>query len=122
MLSHLAYLSNRSYVFHDIMFGDEWESGVWHPLNTFISGPTAGGPFPPSSSPSPRAISLDYWYKICPPERRTLLDVDTINGELQFPDEPDGVMVLERWAEKLNAMPENCIEVSYMSKHIIDFQ
>ncbi|KAF8514994.1 hypothetical protein JB92DRAFT_2916654 [Gautieria morchelliformis] len=121
VLSHLAYLSNRSYVFHDVMFGEQWEGGVWHPLNTFISGPTAGGPFPPFANSSPRAVSIEYWLKICPSKRRTLLDVDAVNRELDFPDEPDGVMVLERWADKLKAMPETCVEISYMSKHIIDF-
>jgi hypothetical protein len=103
------------------MFGEEWESGVWHPLNTFISGPTAGGPFPPSARSSPRAISKDYWNNICPYERRVLLDVDTINRELNFPNNPDGLVMLQRWAEKLTAMSEPCVEILYTSKHIIDF-
>jgi hypothetical protein len=103
------------------MFGEQWEGGVWHPLNTFLSGPTAGGPFPPSASSSPRAVSIEYWSKICPSERRIVLDVDAVNRELDFPQDPDGVLVLERWAEKLKAIPESCIEIPYTSKHIIDF-
>lgn len=104
------------------MFGAEWETAVWYPLNTFISGPTAGGPFPSSSRQSPRAVSKDYWTKICPEERRIVLDVDTVNRELSLPDDPDGILVLERWAEKLTAMAETCVEISYLSKHIIEYQ
>ncbi|KAF8590672.1 hypothetical protein K439DRAFT_1329053 [Ramaria rubella] len=121
VLSHLAYLSNRSYVFHDIMFGDEWEDGIWYPLNTFISGPTAGGPFPLSAASSPRAISVDYWRQICPKERRNVLEVDAINKELDSLGQVDGALLLERWAEKLRAIPDTCVEISYMSEHIIDF-
>ena len=104
------------------MFNETWEDGVWFPLNTFISGPTAGGPFPPSANSAPRAISHAYWLKICPGASRTVLDVETVNRELGIPDDSDGEFVLERWADKLKRMPDSCVEISYKSKHIIDYQ
>ncbi|KIJ56441.1 hypothetical protein M422DRAFT_150501 [Sphaerobolus stellatus SS14] len=123
MLSHLSFLANRSYVFNDVMFGEHWDSGVWHPLNTFISGPTAGGPLPPAleAFSIPRAIRRDIWEKHCPLERRIILNVHDVNEELGLHKNSEGREILERWAEKLREMPDECVELGPHEKHIFDF-
>lgn len=121
MLSHLAYQSKRAYVFQDVMFGDTWDASPWYPLNTFISGPTAGGSFPRGMM-APKAISTQSWEKICPRDKRTFLDVTTVNEELGLEDDrPNGPLILERWGQKLLNMTDGCVEITFNSKHIIDF-
>jgi len=124
MLSHLAYLSNRSYVFHDVMFGNDYDTGVWNPLNTYISGPTAGGPFPPSLEAlnTPRAIRRDIWKKHCPDGKRKFLDVKTVNKQLGIDEETEGIVILEKWAEMLRDMKEECVEVNSDSAQLFDFE
>jgi len=122
VLSHLSYLSNRSYVFHDLMFNETWEDGVWFPLNTFISGPTAGGPFPHSASSAPRAISHDYWSKFVPMAAAQSWTSRLSTGSSASQTSLTAYSCWKRWADKLKRMPDSCIEIAYDSKHIIDYQ
>lgn len=123
LLSHLAFLSNRSYVFNDVMFGPDWDKGKWYPLNTFISGPTAGGQIPSflDAVSAPRSISRDFWQKACPIEKRTVLSVAQVNNELGITDSSTGIDILEKWARKLRDMQQECVEVESTSSHIFDF-
>ncbi|GJJ13481.1 hypothetical protein Clacol_007735 [Clathrus columnatus] len=106
MLSHLAYISKRAYVFQDVMFGDTWGINPWYPLNTFISGPTAGGPFPRGIM-APRSISAESWERHCPIKERTLLNVSVVNEELGIVhDVTEGLSVLKKWGEKLLTMTD----------------
>lgn len=103
------------------MFGDTWGANPWYPLNTFISGPTAGGPFPRGIM-APRAISSDSWEDRCPYKKRKFLNVTEINIELSVEgNRSNGTLILERWGRKLLELPDPCVEITYDSKHIIDF-
>ncbi|KAJ7083431.1 hypothetical protein C8R44DRAFT_894480 [Mycena epipterygia] len=77
--THLAYLSRRGYVFADYVTGahppfpDKLPNGVRHmlhiPMNALTSGPTGGGELGPNADPvAPRAVSLEWWDGVCPPE------------------------------------------------------
>ncbi|GJJ11790.1 hypothetical protein Clacol_006028 [Clathrus columnatus] len=125
LLSHLAFLSNRAYVFKDVTFDHNWEQAKWNPLNTFISGPTAGGSFGPLLEPArlPRAVRTDFWDKVCSPEKnnRVLLQVKEVNVELGLKGHLEGVDIMEKWAKKLREMPEQCVEIAAGSPHIFDF-
>lgn len=108
-MSHLAYSSNRSFVFEDYT----WSHTIFPytiydfalrpasiPLNAFISGPSAGGP-----TRAPQSVSVEYWEKVCPPSRRV-----RINSS-DAPSLVDGDEVLDWWVAKISSTPANCIEV-----------
>lgn len=135
LLSHLAFLSNRAYVFNDITFDHNWGASEWNPLNTFISGPTAGGSFPPllASARIPRAVHVSFYQTVCSEEvvdsddkssqkqRFAKLQSQEVNAELGITDQDEGIVILEKWAKKLREMPEQCIEIVGGSPHIFDF-
>ncbi|GJJ13533.1 hypothetical protein Clacol_007787 [Clathrus columnatus] len=119
ILSHLAYLANRAYVFQDVMFGDTYRGNPWYPLNTFISGPTAGGPFPRGIM-APRAVSVESWEEKCPYYERTFLNVTAVNRELGIVNGvTNGVSILERWAGELLTISDSCVEITWDSKHMM---
>lgn len=127
LLSHLAFLSNRAYVFNDITFDHDWGNGQWNSLNTFISGPTAGGQFPQvlATARTPRAVHVSFYQTVCPENDENghyaKLQGDEVKVELNITDGEEGVDIMEKWAKKLREMPERCVEVAGGSPHIFDF-
>jgi hypothetical protein len=124
---HLALLANRAYVFTETTFTqntDYTNHADWHPLNTFINGPTAGGPLPPvlAAAGAPRAVTREFFDKVCPPERRTVIKVEDIHAKYGMSVwETDGFPTLENWAKELHDMPEKCVEVDPHGSHVFDF-
>ncbi|KIO23715.1 hypothetical protein M407DRAFT_107536 [Tulasnella calospora MUT 4182] len=129
LLSHISYLSQRSYVFQPytwdaktkanaVLDGRSWRSSRI-PLNVFISGPTAGGAFA-KGDPTPRAVNVGWWEKVCPPEKRTVLDVRKEHALWKVDSKTEGKYILENWAEKLKAMQDLCVEVT--GPTILDFE
>lgn len=109
MMSHLAYLANRSYVFEEYTWSHTplpWTIYDFAlrpariPLNAFISGPSAGGPMA-----QPRAVSAEFYETICPKEKRV-----TISSKDAPADEP-GDKLLDWWVKRLAETPEGCVDV-----------
>ncbi|EJD06309.1 uncharacterized protein FOMMEDRAFT_16926 [Fomitiporia mediterranea MF3/22] len=109
LMSHLAYLSNRSFVFEDYT----WSKSLFPytiydfalrpsriPLNAFISGPSAGGPMH-----APRAVSAEYWETVCPPSKRVRI------SSAEAPNLEEGGDLLSWWVERLKTTPDGCVEV-----------
>lgn len=129
LLSHISYLSQRSYVFQPytwdaktkanaVLDGRSWRSSRI-PLNVFISGPTAGGSFAKGDE-TPRAVNVGWWEKVCPPGRRTVLDVRKEHALWKVDGQTEGKVILERWAERLKDMQDLCVEVT--GPTILDFE
>ncbi|KAK7060401.1 hypothetical protein VNI00_001166 [Paramarasmius palmivorus] len=114
--AHLAYESNRAYVFQDYIWKREyypwstWKIGgifPHTPLNAIISGPTAGGSWEPGDS-APRSIS-DKWFDIvCPKSERRIINTRDVKPAIQW---ADGITIFETWKKLLLEAPERCIEV-----------
>ncbi|KAF7342454.1 SH3 and PX-domain-containing 3 [Mycena venus] len=122
--THLAWLSERAYVFPGYIprdhppFPDTLEDGTRHmlhvPMNAFVSGPTGGGPLsadPDGDDLMRRAISEEWWGVVCPAsEVRVLKLYDTLN-ELDLNGSSDGEEMMAKWAEKLLKMEEPCVSI-----------
>ncbi|KAG8856913.1 hypothetical protein FRB96_006176 [Tulasnella sp. 330] len=127
-MSHLAFLSNRAYVFRGYLWsldpGTAVEDGPgrWRsariPLNAFISGPTAGGSMGPNIT-TPRAVYNTYWDQVCPPERRTHLRVNEIHEKHGIGKDSEGVEILNLWAKILSESQDPCIDVN--DGHVFDY-
>ncbi|KAL5526206.1 hypothetical protein ACEPAG_7545 [Sanghuangporus baumii] len=109
LMSHLAYLSNRSFVFEDYTWShtilpytiyDFALRPARIPLNAFISGPSAGG-----HMRAPRSVSAEYWEKVCPPSKRVLI------SSSEAPSLVEGDKLLDWWVAKLADTSANCVEV-----------
>lgn len=129
-MSYLAYASNRSFVFEDYTWSHTpfpWTIYDFAlrpkriPLNAFISGPTAGGPFSFSSTPSshspPRAISAEWWETVCPKAKRHIISShDAPTGW-----DVEGDEIIEWWVQKLAGVKDyGCIEVDSSERIIFD--
>jgi hypothetical protein len=129
MLAQTAYMSGRSYAFqpfinkydtNDLVVprGEGWQTARI-PLNALLGGPIAGGQWPqePGKPPNkaPRSVSWDYFYKICPEERRVKINVTEFvkQAHLDLEDAPSGKETIDKWSQKLGATDETCVEVAY---------
>ncbi|KAJ7927715.1 hypothetical protein B0H13DRAFT_1970214 [Mycena leptocephala] len=116
MNAHLAYISERAYVFQDYTWAPEhfqWAKEKWvtanprTPLTAIISGPVAGGPFE-SGDPSPRAISEDWFNIVCPSHERRYINTRDVKPAVA---EAPGIDVLTHWQTVLRDTPEHCVEI-----------
>ncbi|KAJ7505077.1 hypothetical protein B0H11DRAFT_2221263 [Mycena galericulata] len=120
MNAHLAYASERAYVFQDFYWPPEhyrWPKAQWvdgtprTPLNAIVSGPVAGGAFA-TEDPAPRAVSEAWFDVACPrAERRYIRAVDIKSAVAEAP----GAEVFAHWRALLHDAPERCIEI-FVSK------
>lgn len=122
-MSYLAYMTDRSFVFEDYAWSHTpfpWTIYDFAlrpkriPLNAFISGPTAGGPMPPSSA-APRAISAEWWEKVCPPHKRVVVSSEDAPG-----GDVEGDKLVEWWVDKLASVKGGCVEVDSSEKVVFD--
>ncbi|KAJ7718968.1 hypothetical protein DFH07DRAFT_316960 [Mycena maculata] len=120
--THLAYLSNRGYVFVDYIardhppFPDTLPDGTRHmlhiPMNALTSGPTGGGSLGQGADPkSVRAVSLEWWDAVCPSEQVVEVPVGETVQELNITDASAGEERLVRWAGKLRSIEAECVKV-----------
>ncbi|KAF8995707.1 hypothetical protein BDQ17DRAFT_1365342 [Cyathus striatus] len=114
LMSHIAYASNRTYVFHDYVWSDlPFPYTIYDfalrptrmPLNTFITGPTAGGPIEGAST-SLRAVTEEFWNEVCPPERVTVFNSKDV------PTDGEGSDIVKWWRESLANIEDECVEIS----------
>ncbi|KAF9525515.1 hypothetical protein CPB83DRAFT_859388 [Crepidotus variabilis] len=114
--THLAYKSNRTYVFHDYVWKIDYYPWDHHPqrldvprtpVNALISGPSAGGPWGPGDN-APRAISLRFLDQVCPPEERRIINTRDVKPPIYW---SPGDVVFNTWQKLLYEAPERCIEV-----------
>ncbi|KAF9258031.1 hypothetical protein L218DRAFT_878110 [Marasmius fiardii PR-910] len=126
MSAHLAYISNRTYVFQDYVWKKEyytWPSSQWRtnpprtPLNALIFGPAAGGLFDPND-PSPRAVSEKFFDIVCPHDRRKLLHTEDIKPNIGW---ASGIDILHSWAKILRDEPAKCVEIIPASRSIDNY-
>lgn len=136
MVAQIALLADRGYAFQPYIWStnpftpvvaqlDLSFRSAQIPLNAFISGPISGNDrwefkagaqnesmSSTASHPPPRSISYDWWEVVCPPERRVVVDVQQTCRELGIEWGAPVRDIIERWAQKLHAMNDTCVEVS----------
>ncbi|KAH8999627.1 hypothetical protein EDB86DRAFT_650453 [Lactarius hatsudake] len=122
--AHLAYLSNRIYVFDNYTWdktpgdfssfnGKPIPARV--PLTALLSGPIAGDPFP-SSAVSPPAVIPEFFNEVCP--NRTIIDREAVNAPLSG---ASAATILQAWLDLLERTEDRCIEVREYSGQIFDY-
>ncbi|EJD55677.1 hypothetical protein AURDEDRAFT_179387 [Auricularia subglabra TFB-10046 SS5] len=116
LLHEVALRANRSYAFRPLVFADHT---VW-PANTFMSGPTAGGPWP-SGVDAPRAISMSWWDTACPPDRLRTIRADDVWNELKLVKESDGEDIVSKWGKYLKELSDPCVAVDGRGFFDLDF-
>ncbi|KAF6743481.1 hypothetical protein DFP72DRAFT_827845 [Ephemerocybe angulata] len=118
--NYLAYKSRRGYVFGDYFWAPEhypWpedkalEKPARTPISALISGPTAGGPWPPGD-PAPRSIHEDHWPLVCPPEKVKKIWTTKVKEKYKMRDNGTGKYIFNVWKKILIDDPAQCIEVT----------
>ncbi|KAJ7342468.1 hypothetical protein DFH08DRAFT_874333 [Mycena albidolilacea] len=121
--THLAYLSDRAYVFPGYIardhppLPDTLPNGDRHPLhipaNAFTSGSTTGGPLSSDGTDRlmRRAVSEEWYNVVCPRTEVVTLDLHGTTRELGLDDNSEGVDIMDRWAKKLSEMTAPCVSV-----------
>ncbi|KAJ6548127.1 hypothetical protein DFH09DRAFT_628855 [Mycena vulgaris] len=119
--THLAYLSQRAYVFVDYIprdhppFADNLPDGTRHwlhvPMNAFVSGPTGGGPMSADGSDplERRAVSEAWWNVVCPPHRVEVVKLYDTLWNLGLNGKSDGAEMMSKWAKLLRGMTAPCV-------------
>jgi len=89
-------------------------------MNAWLAGPTAGGPWPVDTD-APRAVSVEFWDQVCPPAHRRVLVPDEVNTLIgvNFSDTP-GDVFMDKWAQYLLDLPDNCIELKDSTHQLFD--
>jgi len=118
LMSYLAYMSKRSFVFEDYVWSHSpFPYTVYDlalrpsriPLNAFISGPTAGGPMSGA-----RAVSAEFWETACPKELRYVV------SSKDAPNDAEGHVLIDWWVEKLGSVHHACVEIDSSAKTVFD--
>ncbi|KAF9446910.1 hypothetical protein P691DRAFT_732347 [Macrolepiota fuliginosa MF-IS2] len=125
MLSYLAYITNRSFVFDDYTWSHSPFPYTLYdfalrpsrlPLNAFIAGPIAGGPIPTSPGAPPRAVNSEFWQVMCSREKRRVIKQS---------DAPSGLMgrnLVDWWKDTIQKHEDVvCLEVDTRQNPIFDF-
>jgi hypothetical protein len=121
LLSYLAYNTNRSFVFEDYVWShlplpytlyDFALRPTRVPLNAFISGPTAGG----TTGAYPRAVNVEFWKSVCPPERRAIVKSVTAPPHLK------GAGLIAWWKSMIEEYNDvKCLEIDTAGNMVFDF-
>ncbi|KAJ7189634.1 hypothetical protein GGX14DRAFT_507571 [Mycena pura] len=121
--THLAYLSERAYVFPQYIprdhppFPDTLANGTRYmlniPMNAFVSGPTGGGPLSADGTDDLRlrAVPAEGWAMLCPRAQTVVLNVHDTMRELGIDGSSEGEEMMTRWAKKLREMSAPCVSI-----------
>jgi hypothetical protein len=116
MNAHLAYASNRSYVFQDYVWKpghvpfprSEWlEDPPRTPLSALIAGSVVGGPLGTGNN-APRSISAKWFDVVCPQNERRIFRTGDTKPGLAW---KQGIEIFDTWVKLLGDAPELCAEV-----------
>lgn len=81
------------------------------------TGPVIGAPFPPGD-PAPRAVSQEYFKKVCP--QSTIIDSMEINEHLRLDDNVPALEIFQKWVQKLNSIDDPCVEIALDSPQLFE--
>lgn len=126
MNAALAHATKRAFVFDNFT----WERNAVDystfngklipsriPLSAIISGPIIGSPFPPRDA-APRAVSQEYFKKVCP--NPTIIDSWDLNEHLRLDNNVPALQIFEKWVEKLNSIDDPCVEIKQESFQLFE--
>ncbi|KAJ6453085.1 hypothetical protein C8R45DRAFT_1039525 [Mycena sanguinolenta] len=126
VMGYLAHLSGRVYVFEDYTWShlptpytiyDFALRSTRIPLNAFIAGPLAGGPFPvpDENAVEKRAVSAAFYEKACP--RSAVHLVSSVGA----PTDAEGSALLEWWVKRLSDVHgARCVEIDSSEQPVFD--
>lgn len=142
--SEIARLGGRTYVFADVVWDpntnesyvkmpDEPERNhLAHgakyraaklPLRAFIDAPSSGSAWPKGVR-APRAVSAAWYERMCPPERRHLVNTREINSEMGLNlGSAEGLDIVTKWGKYLRSLSDKpCVELVRGSDRLIDWE
>ncbi|KAG1738934.1 uncharacterized protein EDB91DRAFT_1288158 [Suillus paluster] len=126
MNAALAHTTRRSFVFDNFTWEqDAIDYATYNgklipariPLSAIIGGPIIGSSFPPGD-PAPRAVSQEYFKKVCP--NPTIIDSWEVNEHLRLNANVPALEMFEKWVEKLNSIDDPCIEMKRESFQLFE--
>jgi hypothetical protein len=82
-----------------------------------ISGPIIGSSFD-LGDPTPRAVSREYFKKVCP--NPTIIDSITVNEHLRLNPDVPASTIFDKWVELLNSINDPCVEIEEVSFQIFE--
>lgn len=103
------------------------------PLRAFIDAPSSGSSWPPSNSFTakllggsrtlPRSVGMAWYERMCPPERRYLVDTKEINQKMNLDlGNAEGLEIVSKWGKFLAGLDhEPCVEIVKGSDRLIDW-
>lgn len=80
-------------------------------------GPIIGSSFPPGDA-APRAVSREYFKKVCP--NPTIIDSWVVNEHLRLDDNVPALEIFEKWVERLNSIDDPCVEIRQESYQLFE--
>jgi hypothetical protein len=83
-------------------------------ISPSVSGPMAGGPFPPSTG-GPPAVIPEFFNQVCP--TRTVIDRDKVSGAL---GDASAATIFQAWVDELERTEDRCVEIKG-NNQIFDF-
>jgi len=142
--SEIARLGRRTYVFADVVWDpntnesyvkmpDEPEHNhLAHgakyraarlPLRAFIDAPSSGSAWPQGVA-APRAVSVAWYERMCPPGRRYLVDTGKINADMGLNlGDAEGLDIVTKWGTYLLSLSDKpCVELLRGSDRLIDWK
>lgn len=124
----LAHTTGRSFVFDDYTWnpdGSVFTDYNGHlipsriPLTALLGGVMVGGEMPPGDS-APRAVSKDFFNKVCP--HPTIVHVTDVNDDrMRFDESVPAAYIFEKWVEKINSIEDPCVEIDPKSEAIFEY-
>lgn len=87
------------------------------PLSAIISGPIIGSSLP-LRDVAPRAVSKEYFKKVCP--NPTVIDSWEVNEHLRLDHNVPALKIFEKWVEKLNNIDDPCVEIKEESYQLFE--
>ncbi|KAF9783854.1 hypothetical protein BJ322DRAFT_883240 [Thelephora terrestris] len=128
MMSLVAYLSNRAFVFEPYTWHVGDEPYVEHkhekrlivsrvPLTALISGPLAGGSFPAGDN-HPRSVNKEFYKQVSEGRDVAHLSIKELNEGLEG---RPAIEILEKYVQALKDASEDCVELFGSREHPFDY-
>ncbi|KAG6841097.1 hypothetical protein C0991_001904 [Blastosporella zonata] len=118
LMHYVAEKAGRSFVFEDYVWSqlpfqytlyDFALRPVRLPMNSFISGPTAGGPVPHRAA---AAVNAEFWDIVCA-DSRTISSKDS-------PSTAEGKDIVDWWVDRLKGVQDECVQIDSTENVIFD--